>query len=116
MGVWDERCLVARGGYAGLENGNKGMQDSATPLANGTAEGQSLGKAVRGSVIEEERQRETTELCQTLWLKDRAITRPKRRILGAQAIGELPSGRSVPVSTNARIRWESATADYIKEN
>ena len=34
------------------------------------------------------RQRGTTELCQTLWLKDRVFTRPKRRTLGAQAVGE----------------------------
>ena len=54
MGVRDKRYLVTFGVYAGLENGEKWNQDSRIPLGNGTTEGRSLGKAVRG----------TTELCQ----------------------------------------------------
>ena len=62
--------MVALGGYAGIKEWEKGNQDSATPLGNGTTEGLSLGEDVLGSAEEEKRQRGTAELCQTLWLKD----------------------------------------------
>ena len=48
----------------GKRNRAKRNQDSATPLGNGTNEGQSLGKAVLGSASVEERQRGTKELGQ----------------------------------------------------
>ena len=47
-----------------MKEWGKGNQNSATPLDNGTTEGQSLGKAVLGSAVAEKRQRGTTELCQ----------------------------------------------------
>ena len=53
----------------------------------------------------------------TLWLKDRVFTRPKRRTLGAQAVGETTKWEELPtLSTNTRRRWESATADYTTVN
>ena len=53
----------------------------------------------------------------TLWLKDLVFTRPRRRTLGAQAVGETTKWEELPtLSTNARRRWESATAGYTKLN
>ena len=48
----------------GKRSREKGNQNSATPLGDGTTEGQSLGKAVLGSAMEE-RLRGTTELFQS---------------------------------------------------
>ena len=101
----------------GRGNRAKGNQHSATPLGNGTTEGQSLGKAVLGSAEEEKRQRGTTELCLNAVAQRPSLYSTKTKNLGAQAVGETTKWEELPtLSTNTRGRWESATADYTTVN
>ena len=78
--------------------GEKGNQNSTTPLGDGTTEWQSLGKAVLGHALVEERQSGTTELCQNAVAQTPSLLLDQNvKPWGRKPLGKLRSGRSFPL-------------------